>query len=122
MKNSPKGEIPWDLYFDFYQADAITGSGENWVDYSSMLTKSQYTSSATMRMETNGRIVELSFGISAIVPTSIVILYNIILPPATITITTSNNKSLVATVSGNLMNSQSTKLAVGSYTLYYQAQ
>ena len=23
MKNSPKGEIPWDLYFDFYQADAI---------------------------------------------------------------------------------------------------
>ena len=75
-----------------------------------------------MRMETNGRIVELSFGISTIVPTSITILYNIILPPATITITTSNNKSLVATVSGNLMNSQSTKLAVGSYTLYYQAQ
>ena len=25
MKNSPKGEIPWDLYFDFYQADAIAG-------------------------------------------------------------------------------------------------
>ena len=25
MKNSPKGEIPWDFYFDFYQADAIAG-------------------------------------------------------------------------------------------------
>ena len=75
-----------------------------------------------MRMETNGRIVELSFRTSATVPTSIVILYNIILPPATITITTSDNKYLVVTVSGNLMNNPSTKLAVGSYILYYQAQ
>ena len=25
MKNSPKGEIPWDFYFDFYQAGAIAG-------------------------------------------------------------------------------------------------
>ena len=34
MKNSPKGEIPWDLYFDFYQADAIAGiSGGTTIKY-----------------------------------------------------------------------------------------
>ena len=34
MKNSPKGEIPWDLYFDFYQADAIAGiSGGTTIQY-----------------------------------------------------------------------------------------
>ena len=34
MKNSPKGEIPWDLYFDFYQDDAITGiSGGTTIKY-----------------------------------------------------------------------------------------
>ena len=28
MKNSPKGEIPWDFYFDFYLTDAFTNWSE----------------------------------------------------------------------------------------------
>ena len=73
-------------------------------------------------METNGRIVELAFGVSTTVPTDGIILYNIILPPATITITTSNNKDLIVVVNGYLKNNSSQKLATGSYTLCYQAQ
>ena len=49
MKNSPKGEIPWDLYFDFYQVDAIAGSVESKI-YDTWYASGQFSSGTATKV------------------------------------------------------------------------